>query len=378
MNIVKYGLFSLILLSSSCSSQVKLPIVPDLSTSPLQQATRAWPTVERLSAPDGLRPCCAFGYNLKAQALGIPVPLYQLNNVVEADELGEHHYNDSLLGAVANLMGISSEQDGLVYTVHGGFIDIAHVRDTADMTLFLFSQIWPRLGQEQTIVLSEELAQRQIHLFAFTPPQNEAERFTLAVYLSSYLAFQVAAWHEIAQWYGFESVPGFSEGISAFSPEDLYSNLLGARLASSLILQGHSSSVEQFNLSMQAILPTALQQLGAVSAKDTRFQFDMLDGNWWDSHRAVPEKFLVLKRNYETEDDRVPTPVPDEQAQPLRLQLPSAWAGLQMSALGELQLWPGRSMKQLPKPVKYYTFRDFPALALHARVEDAGQMAEMK
>ncbi|WP_153188515.1 DUF4056 domain-containing protein [Hafnia paralvei] len=378
LNIVKYGLFSLILLSSSCSSQVKLPIVPDLSTSPLQQATRAWPTVERLSAPDGLRPCCAFGYNLKAQALGIPVPLYQLNNVVEADELGEHHYNDSLLGAVANLMGISSEQDGLVYTVHGGFIDIAHVRDTADMTLFLFSQIWPRLGQEQTIVLSEELAQRQIHLFAFTPPQNEAERFTLAVYLSSYLAFQVAAWHEIAQWYGFESVPGFSEGISAFSPEDLYSNLLGARLASSLILQGHSSSVEQFNLSMQAILPTALQQLGAVSAKDTRFQFDMLDGNWWDSHRAVPEKFLVLKRNYETEDDRVPTPVPDEQAQPLRLQLPSAWAGLQMSALGELQLWPGRSMKQLPKPVKYYTFRDFPALALHARVEDAGQMAEMK
>lgn len=227
-------------------------------------------------------------------------------------------------------------------------------------------------------MLSEELAQRQIHLFAFTPPQNEAERFTLAVYLSSYLAFQVAAWHEIAQWYGFESVPGFSEGISAFSPEDLYSNLLGARLAASLILQGHSSSVEQFNLSMQAILPTALQQLGAVSAKDTRFQFDMLDGNWWDSHRAVPEKFLVLKRNYQTEDDRVPTPVPDEQAQPLRLQLPSAWAGLQMSALGELQLWPGRSMKQLPKPVKYYTFRDFPALALHARVEDAGQMAEMK
>ncbi len=378
MNIVKYGLFSLILLSSSCSSQVKLPILPDLSTSPLQQATRVWPTVERLSAPDGLRPCCAFGYNLKAQALGIPVPLYQLNNVVEADELGEHHYNDSLLGAVANLMGISSEQDGLVYTVHGGFIDIAHVRDTADMTLFLFSHIWPRLGQEQTIVLSEELAQRQIHLFAFTPPQNEAERFTLAVYLSSYLAFQVAAWHEIAQWYGFESVPGFSEGISAFSPEDLYSNLLGARLAASLILQGHSSSVEQFNLSMQAILPTALQQLGAVSAKDTRFQFDMLDGNWWDSHRAVPEKFLVLKRNYQTEDDRVPTPVPDEQAQPLRLQLPSAWAGLQMSALGELQLWPGRSMKQLPKPVKYYTFRDFPALALHARVEDAGQMAEMK
>ncbi len=378
MNVVKYGLITGILLSSSCFSQIKLPIVPDLSTSPLQQATRAWPTVEMLSAPDGLRPCCAFGYNLKAQALGIPVPLYQLNNVVEADGLGEHHYNDSLLGAVANLMGISSEQDGLLYTAHGGFIDIAHVRDTADMTLFLFSQIWPRLGQEQTIVLSEELAQRHIQLFAFTPPQNEAERFTLAAYLSSYLAFQVAAWHEIAQWYGFESVPGFSEGISAFSPEDLYSNLLGARLAASLILQGHSSSVEQFNLSMQAILPAALHQLGAVSAKDTRFQFDMLDGNWWDSHRAVPEKFLVLKRNYLTDDDRIPTPIPSESTAPLRLRLPAEWAGFQMKDLGELRLLSGRSMKQLPKPDEYYTFRDFPALALHARAEDAGQLAEMK
>lgn len=116
-------------------------------------------------------------------------------------------------------MGISSEQDGLLYTTRGGFIDIAHVRDTADMTLYLFSHIWPQLGQAQTIELSQELAKRQITLFAFTPPQDEAERFTLAAYLSSYLAFQVAAWHEIAQWYGFESVPGFSEGISAFSPE---------------------------------------------------------------------------------------------------------------------------------------------------------------
>ncbi|MDN6633132.1 MAG: DUF4056 domain-containing protein, partial [Enterobacterales bacterium] len=60
MNIVlKYGLSSLILLTSACSANVKLPITPDLSTVPQQSATRVWPTVERLSAPDGLRPCCA-------------------------------------------------------------------------------------------------------------------------------------------------------------------------------------------------------------------------------------------------------------------------------------------------------------------------------
>ena len=104
----------------------------------------------------------------------------------------------------------------------------------------------------------------------------------------------------------------------------------------------------------------------------------MLDGNWWDSHRAVPEKFLVLKRNYLTDDDRIPTPIPSESTASLRLRLPAEWAGFQMKDLGELRLLSGRSMKQLPKPDEYYTFRDFPAFALHARAEDAGQLAEMK
>ena len=65
--------------------------------------------------------------------------------------------------------------------------------------------------------------------------------------LAGHLAFEIAQWHEIAQWYGFQSVPGFSEEISAFSPEDLYSNLLGARLAINVILSGHGGSLEDYN-----------------------------------------------------------------------------------------------------------------------------------
>ncbi|CNK08741.1 Uncharacterised protein [Yersinia aldovae] len=374
----KYGLAGLILLALPCLAVVKVPVTPDLSIMPHQQATRAWPVTKKLSSPDGLRPCCAFGYNLSVQVLGVPVPFYHLDNVVEADSLGEHHYNDTLLGATKNLLGVSSEHDGIIYSAHGGFIDIAHVRDSADMTFFLFSHIVPHLGQAQNIALSEELAQRRIALFAFIPPQNEAEHYSLSAYLAGYLAYQVAAWHEIAQWYGFESVVGFSEGISAFSPEDLYSNLLGTRLAISLILTGHAGSVMQFNVAMDEILPQALHQLGAVSADETRFQFDMLDGNWWDSHRAVPEKFLLLKRNYQTESDRVPTPVPGESAIPRRLQLPVQLKGFQMDKLAELQLWPGSTMKQLPLPTPYYTLHDFPGLTMFARAQDAGELSRSK
>ena len=38
-------------------------------------------------------------------------------------------------------------------------------------------------------------------------------------------------WHELVTWAGRRTVSVFSEGFSAFSPEDLYSDLLGARLA---------------------------------------------------------------------------------------------------------------------------------------------------
>ncbi len=166
--------------------------------------------------PKGLRPCCAFGYNLHAALWGISVPLYQLDNVVEAERLGQHQYNDNMLAGLENLTGLSRENNGILYTTRGGFIDTAHVRDTADMTVYLFSQLLPKLGQPFTLDLDSELAQRRMVFNAFTPPSDPAERYTLAAWLAAHLAFQVAEWHEIAQWYGFESVPGFSEGFPLF------------------------------------------------------------------------------------------------------------------------------------------------------------------
>ncbi|MFI8416199.1 DUF4056 domain-containing protein [Serratia sp. NPDC078593] len=344
-----------------------------LTAQPTRETRINWPVVSGLSPPDGLRPCCAFGFNLKVQALGIPIPFYQLGNVVDADKLGIHQYNDSALGAINNLLGLSREQVGLLYTRRGGFIDVAHVRDTADNTLFLFSQILPRLGQDWYLDLSAELAQRRIQLNAFTPPHDAAQRYTLAAYLAGELAFQMAAWHEIAQWYGYQSVPGFSEEVSAFSPEDLYSNLLGARLAIDAILQGQAVSIGAYNTAMESLLPDALAQLGAVSIDETQQQFAGIDGDWWNSHRRVPEKFLVLKRDYETGDNRLPMQPPFERTAPQRLMLPQQVNGLRLQTLGELQLWPGKSMRHLPMPVHYYTLRDFHALAQHAQTEDARQ-----
>ncbi|WP_139765405.1 DUF4056 domain-containing protein, partial [Salmonella enterica] len=67
---------------------------------PVKHARKVYPVVSHLSAPESLRPCCAFGYDLRVRAMGVPIPVYQIGNVLSLETLGRHHYNDSALGAV--------------------------------------------------------------------------------------------------------------------------------------------------------------------------------------------------------------------------------------------------------------------------------------
>ncbi|PHM36722.1 conserved hypothetical protein [Xenorhabdus innexi] len=371
--------FSFLLIACQNKPVSVITIEPMLRTTTHEQAKTDWPVLPPIKAPEGLRACCAFGYDLKVKALGLSVPIYRIDNIVEADKLGEHHYNDSFLGASAEVFGVSNEKVGLLYTEKGGFIDISHVRDTADYTLYLFSQIYAHLGQQWILDLDNELAARKIHFFAFTPPTDPAERYTLSAYLAAKLAFQLAAWHEIAQWYGYQSVPGFSEAISAFSPEDLYSNLLGARLALTLILQGQVSSVNQFSAAIANILPIALNELGAYNKSGTKKMFDQVDGLWWNSYQSIPQKFLVLRRNYETRDDRYPLMPFGKDKFALHLSLPDSYLNFSLDKLAEFQLWPTNKMENLPSPQnylpekEYWAVKDFPMLAENAEKQDRYQ-----
>lgn len=230
MRVFISAIIMMVLLSGCQSRMADVPVIrADLSPQTTETAAQAFPVADKVGAPDGLRPCCAFGYDLQAKLGPVPVPFYTIGNVLTAGDLGEHVYNDSFWFGVAEVIGLSNENLGIIYSRHGGFIDIAHVRDTADYTYYLFTQIYPHLGEARMLILSDELSSRRIQFRRFTPPKDPAERYTLSVYLAARLAFRLAAWHEIAQWYGYHSVPGFPEEISAFTPEDLYSNLLGGR-----------------------------------------------------------------------------------------------------------------------------------------------------
>ncbi|TQO04874.1 UNVERIFIED_ORG: uncharacterized protein DUF4056 [Citrobacter freundii] len=351
------------------SVQAGLPVPVRLDGCP-GKTDIVWPVMPPLPEPDGLRTCCAFGYDMRVRLPGMTaaLPFYRVDNVVGAGTTGGHRYNDQQFTATLN--GAPAEHNGIAYTVRGGFVDTAHVRDTADMTVWIFTHLWPRLGEAFVLTLAgEELAQRRLVFQAFTPPSSGRERYVLAAGMAARLAWQLAVWHEIAQWYGFESVPGFSEAVSAFSPEDLWSNLLGARIAESLILTGHVASRGMYEVAMGNAMQQILVQLGVLTHAGTQSWFRQLDGQWWDSRQVLPEKTLVLRRNYDTGERRCPTPAPGEEVTPLCLTLPLSANTMP----AELQLWPGHDMRRLPVPVTFYTVADFERLAFIAEALDTGR-----
>ncbi|CAH0533658.1 hypothetical protein VST7929_01529 [Vibrio stylophorae] len=250
------------------------------------------------AAPVGVRPCCAFGKDLKAEVAGVPVPFFSVANVQEISSIGQHQYNDGSASVSGSLLGVSREHNGLIYTQKGGFIDTAHVRDTADFTYFLFQQIRTSLGKEKAIALPAELRKRVVVLKTNARQLSEAERDQAAADIAGVMAFRLAQWHEIAQWFGMISVSGFQEYASAFSPEDLYSNMLGANLAMAILKADPHLTVQGFEQAMDAAFAKKLRQYRAAPIAETERQIEALDGTWWDSDKRLPNKWVVIHRDY--------------------------------------------------------------------------------
>jgi len=253
------------------------------STKPFDPAT-----VPHFPAPDKLRPCCAFGMDLKAEIGAARIPGYENGNITSIAELGPHGYDNGKL---------DKERNGLVYTCRGGFIDIAHIRDNADRTLFITMEIARALPSGVSFDLPEEGTGRRV----IVKPLAEGTlarlgRWRVATALAEWVNFQFSVWHEIVTWYGWESIKGFSERVSAFSIEDLYSNVVGQKIAAGIVANREARSHEEYDQAMDAWIAEALRRLGAVSRDDGRRAMKAVDGIWWDSTKALPDNALVIRR----------------------------------------------------------------------------------
>lgn len=266
-----------------------------------------------VTMPQSVRPCCAFGNDQIVKLGPATIPFYRYANTVDLADIGPHAFDAGTFSyqKAAPDGKRGTENNGLIYTRLGGFIDLAHVRDTADNAVALFFQIYPYLGQERIIDLPPELGVRQIRLSAFDVSHLSAkQRWELAAAMAVRQAYFMAEAHEIAQWHGYRSWAPWSEEISAYSPEDLYSNMLGAKIAHALISNNLVMNKKLFNQHMSRWLHETLVWLEPVTKQQTNALFDVIDGEWWASTQPLPSKFLLLLRHYQLGDTQSPYLVP--------------------------------------------------------------------
>ena len=269
--------------------------------------------------------CCALGERppLKVSA-GTSTPL-------GLDAVLEHEYGGTgYLGVVENValqvvetvrsvaprfprQAVSRDPVGYVYTARGGIIDIGHVRGTTDRAIYFASQFEEHLRTGEPFEVYPEKGTRRVVIRQrVSNPSRE-----LCAALGARLAWDTAVWHEIETFFTWEQ-------YSAFSPEDLYSNLLGAHVGmTAYIARGDT------NLAVDEALGDALVDLDAMPPEvmtnvmhyltDVWFRtnpgvdVDRLPARWSDFHPAFfafPLRSAVqlelLRRNFDVEGALVP------------------------------------------------------------------------
>lgn len=327
------------------------------------------------NAPVGVRPCCAFGTNLHTEIGGVKVPFVSVENVLNVNELGDHIYNDGSQNIASSLIGMGDEKNGIFYSPKAGFLDSAHIRDTADFTYYLYTELKDNLGTNYTITLSPELKDRVIQLTESKTHFTPEERLKISVELAALTAYRLAQWHEIAQWFGMESVGGFKEFASAFSPEDLYSNMLGAQLASLVLMTDPTLSKEAFSAAMTVAIEAKFVELGVVSKEESQAQINKMDGVWWDSSKGLPNKWVVIHREYHLGTDLHPNGI--QEGVEVRLST-------EYEALATLKLMHNANdsaFNALPEALRnkaYWTPDDFQTIADFAKAQDEKEQAKSK
>jgi hypothetical protein len=246
-----------------------------------------------VAPPRIIRTCCGFGVEIGIAG----VPFAKKTDITSLEIMGSHTY-----------MGHKDERNGNIYTRRGGFLDMGHLRDCADWTAYLYNLIKASqtdLQFTQTELRNEGGAKSLI----LDVPKDFSEKEIIA--LSGKISFDLSLWHEISTWFGASYVPLIPEKYSSFSPEDLYSNLMGVHLGMRAI-----ASDLDYNEAMTLELEKMLDSLEALNTEDETFEA-MLKVNevWYSNEKRYPNKKVILKRYIELESDLSPWLVPGYESQ---------------------------------------------------------------
>lgn len=221
-------------------------------------------------------------------------------NFLGLDNLGSHCYDHFLF-----------ENNGIVYTCLGGHIDITHLRINADYVRYLHKLTLNHLLHDRTEFTFKLNVEPSLYYVTLaypdiwtTLPETDKERIAgeVALELSQYFAFTMTTWHEILTFYGYKCMFVLPEEPSAFSWEDIYSNLLGIRLGAQAVQDNDLG----YNSAMTVLLHRELVDLQIQPASVAWQAAEQMRGKWFDGFVFIDMK----RRNMDIgTDDGFVTPI---------------------------------------------------------------------
>ena len=192
----------------------------------------------------------------------------------EPTEIGRHSYGWTL-----------REPFGMLYTCRGGFIDLGHLRESADRTAFMAKLLTKMMAENKTELSYRIIEPSWYRLTLFYPPdwetmpseQKQKIARDVAIHLGQYLAHTSVIWHEILTWYGYASSGFFPERVSSFSWEDPYSDLLGTSLA----VEALQDTDQTYDKAMTTLIARTLRELDVQPASTARDAERRIYGDWY-------------------------------------------------------------------------------------------------
>ncbi|MEO8088183.1 MAG: DUF4056 domain-containing protein, partial [Bacteroidota bacterium] len=308
-----------------------------------------------------------FGYNLSYFSINV----FPITSFINLDDFGIHSYAQPG----------RKEKNGSLYSCRGGFIDFTHLRAAIDWTVYLTFTI---LSDQQEIKLTPEAGDLKLYF------KNTESLSTLdIVEMSQRIAFERLEWHEAASWHYHRPYHFRSDQLSAFTPEDTYSNFLGTaigkqvalRILNNLETRSYAEIVtEEINEAIKALEPVASKKLckKAYDIVDRHKQLQLPADKrnndvWWDSSILFRDQRYVFKRDIDMGPEIDPWLVPlanelgcpDEQS-PEIFTIPSiAGSGISFDSYYDFTITPDTSMfygkghKQVHTPFTEFNTRNF-------------------
>ena len=221
------------------------------------------------------------------------------------------------------------EHNGMIGTCRGGFIDLGHVRNGADLTKWVAKKLEKRIlaGKPGH---SFKLTDPSRHYFTIQYPagfhdlpleERQAIARDISIQAASYGIYWSTTWHEMITYLGWKPV-GINVLISALSPEDNYSNLLGAIIGARALRDEELS----YNAAVTKIMNDEFTMLGIRPKHEVKAAAKNIYGVWYVGEGYFGSKMLRRDLDIGLEDNtQTPWLIPGlcEDAEPYSYTIPT-------------------------------------------------------